>query len=125
AVRDDVAEHLALDEVRALDGIAVERRRLLEEGRDARVLRDDVGRVRGELHLGDEALSLLARELRHLVANAIDERVVEDERREIRLGEITVILRGLFAAERERLAVLLVPPARLLHDSPARLEHRL
>src|SRR5579859_5856187 len=124
AVRGDVAQDLALNEVRDARRLPVQGRRLLEEGRDARVPREHVRRVRCEAHLGDEALALGARELGHRRANALDVRVVEYQRRQIGIREVAVVLRLLLAAQAEGRPGVLLPAARLLHDAAAAVEHR-
>ena len=52
------------------------------------------------------------------------EDVVEHERRQIRVGEVAVVLRLLLAAEAEGRPVVLVPAAGLLHDASAGVENR-
>ena len=62
------------------------------------------------------------RQLRHRFADPLDPLVVDDERRQVRIGKIAVVLRVFLAAHRARLATVGIVEARLLHDGAAVLD---
>ena len=119
-----VAQNFALHEVRDLRGLAVERGRLFEERRDARMAGEHLRGVRAEGHVAHEALALGARQLGQRRARVRHERVVQHERRQVRVREVAVVLCLFLAAEAEGRTLVLVPAARLLDDAAAAVEHR-
>src|SRR5439155_752860 len=64
-----------------------------------------------------------ARQLRQVAAQLVDPLALNLERRQVRLGEVAVVLGELFAPLRERALLGLGPAAGLLHDPAAGLEH--
>ena len=65
------------------------------------------------------------RELRQPAPQVLDPYPVQLERRNVRLGEIAVVLGEFLAPLRERALLGLRPASRLLHDGATRFEHLL
>ena len=57
-----------------------------------------------------------------VAAHGLDERLVEHDRQQVRIGEVAVVVRLFLGAHRARLALVGVVEARFLHDLAAALE---
>ncbi len=84
--------------------------------------REHRGVVRRHAVLLDEATLHRRRQLRHLALHAIDPRCVDNERHQVRIGEIAVVVRVFLAAHRTRLALVRIVKARFLHNRTAVLD---
>ena len=85
-------------------------------------LREHGSVVGGQPVVALEARLHRARQLRHRRADALDPRGVDGQRRQVRVGEVAVVLRVFLAAHRPRLAAVGIVEARLLHDRAALLD---
>jgi hypothetical protein len=122
ARRVQLAQQLRLEPVGRAARVARRLRRALVEVGERAFARQERGVAVSEFVLLHEAAAALFGKLRHLAAHALDELRRDDERLQVRLGEVAVVVSLLLRAHDARLGGALVPQARLLRHLSARLD---
>ena len=117
------AEQVAHDPVGHFLGLFAPIRRRFKEVRHGLVGGNHAAVVFREAQLFYVAPLLFVRKLRQLFCHPFDPFVADFHRRQIRLGEIPVILGIFLRAHGEGLALLIVPPPGLLNDAASRFQN--